>query len=73
MVTTREEVGTGQEIIARMYTSRVQIQSNGTFWEFLRVVLPSGKRIPGVLTYVLPSEAVEFALLEGGDPRNTST
>lgn len=26
-----------------MYTGRVQIQINGTFWEFLQVVVPSGR------------------------------
>lgn len=26
-----------------MYTSRVQIQSNGTFWKYLRVAVPSGR------------------------------
>lgn len=33
-----------------MYTGRVQIQSNGTFWEFLQVVVPSGR---GLLAFYL--------------------
>lgn len=35
-----------------MYTGRVQIQSNGTSWESLRVVVPSGR---GFLTFSLAS------------------
>lgn len=73
-VTTREEAGTGQKRPARMNTSRVQIQSNGTFWEFLRVVVLRGRGFLAFsIAYRLVNPSTSFSWRERNNPRITST